>query len=723
MFSSNNGFNLFKNWQKLATSFLYCYLVSALMIICAGYISNNKNQRRQLELASIWYDNHPGYPESKKLIESFINEIQVGMNDISLGFTDDISEELIETQIRFFEEQNQYLIPFKVVQRDRTFVNFQKATPVYSEKRKQQQEQEASLNNYESKVFANLIMELKNGLYNGYLQEINSQQAQDNFLKYSEAVIRYFTSENSNYSKNYPYLKAESIYLANRNGAMAWYPSQALQISLNDFIERPWGRAVWEESFRSDYKKFNDNSGLTSPYTDINDKGQPILVRTLWYKFRDENIDYVLCLDLLFDSSSQLDQESNLLAQYASAGLLIQPTNNTWLDFLIQSLIGASLIFSLYEFNLKNTLSKLFTSKPDEFLKVKLQRISKYYATRNDGNEIKLTVQGETKEVNESTRSREAGWSFNISNININTQSRQANTRQSELTYRYELSQTYNLDISQSKHRCIETWKVVLESQSDKTEDIGFFVAKWNRTNSTNITDELDIKSIHWEKKYEDDLESIKAQLCDHLLISEKPEFLAVLDPNYKKKENIPLYLSQIYLIKDTLDKSSYLKQRKMIFPEIKTVTRLYSLGTVKAIINLEFLKSLIELNQLSDFLNVPVYERFFIENREAEFKDFYQSLDNQSQSIFRNTSAFKIMVYQRDVNNIIASKDDFCIVEINGKPSIVAYTFTDDQYPNAGWISWREVDVQFYAELYKTQKDKGHRIESVDNYLKNYSL
>ena len=78
-------------------------------------------------------------------------------------------------------------------------------------------------------------------------------------------------------------------------------------------------------------------------------------------------------------------------------------------------------------------------------------------------------------------------------------------------------------------------------------------------------------------------------------------------------------------------------------------------------------------------------------------------------------------MVYQENIDNIVSAQDDFCIISINNKPKLVAYTFTDNKYSSAGdigWISWREVDIEFYDELYKCQLNKDHRIEDIKTYL-----
>jgi len=122
--------------------------------------------------------------------------------------------------------------------------------------------------------------------------------------------------------------------------------------------------------------------------------------------------------------------------------------------------------------------------------------------------------------------------------------------------------------------------------------------------------------------------------------------------------------------------------------------------------------------NKLKDFFQTQVNERYLIEYQQDEFQDFYDSLDDESKSELRNQSPFKIMVYQDNIDNIVSAQDDFCIISINNTPKLVVYSFTDKKYSNTGWISWREVDIKFYEELYKCQKDKNHRIENIQTYL-----
>ena len=66
-------------------------------------------------------------------------------------------------------------------------------------------------------------------------------------------------------------------------------------------------------------------------------------------------------------------------------------------------------------------------------------------------------------------------------------------------------------------------------------------------------------------------------------------------------------------------------------------------------------------------------------------------------------------MIYSQDIKN-----NNFCIVQIDNKPKIVADIFTNDLYENAGSFScsWREVDIEFYQELFDILKENGKPLD-----------
>ncbi|NEP77308.1 MAG: hypothetical protein F6K39_03455 [Okeania sp. SIO3B3] len=399
-------------------------------------------------------------------------------------------------------------------------------------------------------------------------------------------------------------------------------------------------------------------------------------------------------------------------------------SEGTWKSLLPLSLLLALCLSLIYELVIKDIFIRISKSHSNDFSIIKIKREKKHYASK-DENQIKFTIVGETKDINQSEQSREAGWSFNIQNIQAGIINSQSRARQQEATSRYEFTNTYDLNLSQKKpeYRCIEAWKVVSESPSGKTQNIGFFVAKWDTNNSANIEAGIEIKSIYWEKGYEEYLGIFKQQLFNHLLISDAQELVAILDRNYSKqqKQNIPGVISEINSLKKIIENSYDLKQGKIAFSDFETLTDLYNKGTVNAICTLHFLRKLSDQNKLKDFFQTSVSHRYLIENKQDEFKNFYNSLDNETKTELLNNTPFQIMVYQDNIDNIVSAQDDFCIISINNDPKLVAYIFTDNKFTSTGgigWISWREVDIKFYDELYKCQLNKNHRIENITTYL-----
>lgn len=544
-----------------------------------------------------------------------------------------------------------------------------------------------------------------------------------NLENYSDVLMQYFgkssqKNQTNNYFQKFSSIKFLWVYIANAKNQMLSYPASEIQVPLN-VKERPW----WKFAQSHENKQLN----ITPPYVDINDSpNNNNIIRTIWYKFTVENIEYVIAVDLFFDSTQNLNGLDFLKRCFESASII---NNGTLLPFIIQTFTLYLLLFFIYElYEAKFKYSSLQNTVPNSsgLIKLKLQRYDKHYAIKN-ADDIVITVQGETKETDTNENSREAGWTFSFPNLNFNQKNNQSNIKQNELVYTYVSTGKYNLDMTnnQPSYRCIEVWKVFLESRSGDIENLGFFVAGWNTTNSINLEDELNIKSINWEREYEHNLEVVKEQLYNHLSVSEEKEFIGILDYSSKNTVNVPQHLKRIDFIQKIIDNSLFLNQRKIILPENEIITEIYRLGTVRAICTRNFLQILVDSNKVEEFFKVPVEERYYIEHEEDDFKSFYESLNDSCKLFFKNTqSLFKIMVYQKNNDNIVKPEDDFCIVKIDGKPSIVAYTLTDNRYPNAGaWISWRNVDIEYYTELYRCQKDIAHRIEAINTYLKRYSL
>jgi len=710
-------------FKKLIFSLGFFYTFTVLISGFCGYLLNQVSQTEEAKIKNEWYEKLDN-PNSNNSLTEFEKKITTKLKTIAEILVDKNhhNQKSFETMIvdctNKYTPTIKYPIKWKAnkISDPIEYVNYKYVCKIPNYKSSPQLT--AQVKEKDTQIIDNFVEIIQNEiLVNiGLSEPVNSD---NNLKQYSEQLIKYFTKDNNDqnidYSKKFSSLRGMWVYLANNQGEMLYYPARETELSLeNHVIERPW----WKASIKNDNEPLN----ITPPYVDASDNlNTTNIIRTSWYKFSSNGIQYVLCVDLFFDSTQE-PNGLNLLEQYIKPVSIVKSGNILPL-FLIQSLVVSLLLLFAYELKFKDFLPKSVPSNAGGLVKLKLQQHSKYYASRNANSSLVLTVQGETKETNINANSREAGWIFSFPNLNINQKNNQSNIEQQEVVYTYVSTGTYNLDMTskQPLYRCIEIWKVFLESKLGKSENLGFFVANWNTTNSIYIKDELELKSINWEKEYEDSLETVKNQLRDHLSISEEKEFIGILDYS-SKNPTTPQYLEKIDFIQKIIDNSSYLKQRKILLPDFEIIPKIYELGIVQAICTRSFLQILIDKSKIEDFFKTRIQERYYVEHEEEEFKKFYESLDDNHKLFLSSTSSFKIMLYQKNRDNIVTPEDDFCIVIIDGKPSIVAYTLTDNKYPNAGgWISWRNVDIEYYTELYQCQISKGHRIETVDIYLKRH--
>ncbi len=732
MFKPENNLSRFKR-ALLSYTFLYSFIISIPLTIGLRYLVENNREQKEYKQVTFWYENLDEEMKYTKVFYDFLKEAQEQLeNDYKTYFRyPEITrlDENIETNIivtnntppdDYFRWEIEKTGEFMNVYYDYTQVTDFKTLQGSSSKEQLENREREKIQSRQDKVFQVFTHLMQQEISNS-LEQDNQSDGVYNLQDFSKVVIDYLT-DNQGYSTLIPDLKINNIYLLKKStGFFISYPLNNRGFPREiDYETRPWYRAT-EGNYLSVFSKKNEEkkSGLTSVYIDLKDQIEPNAIRTLWYKFKDttSNEEYILCFDLFFDKSSQISSKSNLTMLRET--LL---SVDVWKFLLPLSLLLAVCLSLIYEFIIKYIFIRISKSHSNDFSRINIKREKKHYASK-DENEIRFTIVGETKDINQSEQSREAGWSFNIQNIQGGIRDIQRHATEQEATSRYEFTNSYNLNMSHKKpqYRCIETWKVVSESLLGKTQNIGFFVAKWNTSNSADIEDGVDIQSIYWEKGYEEYLGTFKEQLYNHLLISDAQELVAVLDCNYSRQQNISNVVSGINSIKKTIESSRYLQQGKIIFSDFEALTDLYKKGKVKAICTLHFLKKLWDRKKLKDFFQTSVSERYLIEYKQGEFQDFYNSLDNETKKALLNKSPFKIMVYQENIDNIVSAQDDFCIISISNTPKLVAYTFTDNKFSSTGgigWISWREVDIKFYDELYRCQLDKNHRIEDITTYL-----
>lgn len=733
MLKSNN-----KSFKIVPYNFFISYILSIVLIIIFGYFFAKNREIESYKQLTFWYEDLNTETQHKEIFSDFITKAQEKITEnYNLYFrnlttppTDIKNKIIVEKSLPTTEKSTRWRIGktrksvdvyyeyFRIID----FDNVHSDSMNQEEKEKRDEERDKDKKETRNDIiFQNFAaFALQKDIQDELKATINDNSI-NNLHNFSKVWISYLAG-NEKYSNIIPHLRINNVYLFNvKKGFFISYPFTNEDYGAANYRTRPWYQATeGEYDYSFPYQNRNNTSGLTAPYIDVNDEDKANVIRTLWYKFKDNsNQEYILCFDLFLDKSSLIPKENiwlDLPKETIKSG--------TWVYLLPTSLIMALCLSLIYKLKLKNIIVRISKHHANDLAKIKMVLERKHYATKDEG-EIRFTIQGESKDINQSEKSREARWSFNIQGIQVGLSNNQIHTTQQEATSRYEFTNEYNLNMSQTKpqYKCIETWRVVSESQSGKTQKIGFFVAKWNTSNSANIEEGLDIKSIYWEKEYEEYLGIFKQQLHEHLLISDEKELVAVLDRNYSRQQNIPESITGIDNLKKIINSSLYLKQGKIVLSEVETLTDIYKKGMVKAICTLHFLRKLLDAKKLKIFLQTQVNERYLIEYQQGEFYNFYNSLDDQTKSELINQSPFKIMVYQENIDNIASPQDDFCIISINNTPKLVAYTFTDNKFSNTdwiGWISWREVDIKFYDELYRCQKDKSHRIVDIGTYLDN---
>ncbi|MFM6909465.1 MAG: hypothetical protein ACKPKW_10065, partial [Dolichospermum sp.] len=111
---------------------------------------------------------------------------------------------------------------------------------------------------------------------------------------------------------------------------------------------------------------------------------------------------------------------------------------------------------------------------------------------------------------------------------------------------------------------------------------IGHFVVTWKALDTDKLDELLEIKSVYWERDYENYLTSIKLQLREHLLTSDSGELVPAMDTNYSINENIPELIKQTESLEKLVHNSLYLKQGRIAFSEIKTLQEVYQYKDVE---------------------------------------------------------------------------------------------------------------------------------------------
>ncbi|MCJ8281340.1 MAG: hypothetical protein MJK14_16070 [Rivularia sp. ALOHA_DT_140] len=164
-------------------------------------------------------------------------------------------------------------------------------------------------------------------------------------------------------------IKASSVYLLRDEKVLVYPYFNENGFENYSYLDRPW----WASIKASDYAKF----GISSPYQDIDRKGNFNLVRTLWYKFScddsEKTVSNSKCSYLLFDlfiDSDDVLSDSKKLGVYNYAYYIVF---SLVILLFIAQLNMREISKNIVDF--RSSITTSFTS----FLKKKLEQIINFF--------------------------------------------------------------------------------------------------------------------------------------------------------------------------------------------------------------------------------------------------------------------------------------------------------------------------------------------------------
>ena len=432
-------------------SFVFFHVVSAIVIILAGFFIRNHKEIEEYKQVVLWYENLSGdNPESEnsKNLKKFENFLKI--KDIYEQLSSDYSKNSnrripinIDNKIKFTEApENGNAVIWKIGKtEDRLTVYYDYVSKSNFHEIEQQNISNQNNNQEKQKDKDRFFLIFTDIMINTIQKEIeslkpknNNNDVNNNLDIFSQAIITYLTNDKS--SDLIPYLRINSVYITNLNtGLMISYPFIKEGHPSSTFKTRPWYRASQREYY-SDFVDNNEAIGLTGIYIDINDVNKtknPNAIRTLWYKFAgDNNQQYILCVDLFFDKSSQFSQTLSwvdLLKQSVEflPAIPLNSSNNRFLELLLITLLmalaieikGKSIILKSFRIYANTKLPNIILKRDDS---------NTHYASQN-GKNIEITFQGEIKNTKEKELTTAKGWKID-SNIQISAAKTDKNINQ-----------------------------------------------------------------------------------------------------------------------------------------------------------------------------------------------------------------------------------------------------------------------------------------------------
>lgn len=504
--------------------------------------------------------------------------------------------------------------------------------------------------------------------------KINNVKNYDEFSKIAHKQL-FLTEEGEN-------VKVGKIFVATKNNFVI-FPYHSRGFSGVNVVERPWWKAAYgdndERVNRSDYT--GEPVGLTKIYPDIiAEKGITDLTRTIFFKFNAYGEDFLLGVDLRFSdlSFNFFDEVKYELIPLALLGL--------FLPLLIYKSKNER------EIAIDNTVDRIY----------KIQRIDRQKVGYNAGQKNEYTfstVQSiKNTEENISRIERSTQLYLDTKVIGAKLGGLHQDTKQTIDTDLIEMKieKKYDLNLKTGNLKTVELWNVC-RPDNDKYS-LGIIEVLWQNNRNEN---EITLTQLFWDSNTSASYLDISKALKKHLHTNESDSFIFDQSSELDREPDIITILKdKVDYIKAISDRFDSFNNRRLLFDNnVPILKELYATNCeIFATCSMEFLDNLRRQGKLREILGFKVTVRYIIDGDTRKFRNFYEDLDEELQSFIRSLPNLRIIEFRPSQETIYLNRD-FCIVSF-GNDKCVIYTDMSDTQAQKGWLSWREVDIDYYEAI-----------------------
>ncbi|MBA4851224.1 hypothetical protein [Emticicia sp. BO119] len=510
-------------------------------------------------------------------------------------------------------------------------------------------------------------------MYTLFINELTKMGGNINSDNFSDLALTFFDAKQL---RNYiPGLKINRIYLASSDGSVVIYPYTTESFGPG-FV--PLDRFWWKSGFlgkpTSEFK--NNDAGLTSIYPDIDSYANVNLTRSYWYRFPNNESDFLICFDFWVDNA--VNPNAIKIGNF--------PISIPYLLFAIELFLLVAL-YIVYK-RKQEEVSK-YLAYSDTY---RLKRENIMYVSDTSQENLEIVLKTAEQESKWRKFNFGGGWIYAGAKTEfiIGKDSQKLKGTEVKLTKRFDLSLTNAFST-----KAVELWSV---EKSNMPEVVGLFEIVW----SQNDHIDLKISEIYWNTDLEKAV--VRNELKNKILKNEITEFPfnpltepEPLDLALETLKSIP----QISLFSQKVDSFS---KRKFDFDFdneniLEFIKKLYEIGETKAVCSVEFLRKLIEINKFQEILSIGVKQRIVIETPDKELRSFIDKEVSEDQRNFLSNTKFDYKIITSN-SHIAYRNRDFVIIETNQNIKFVLVTNISDGKVSSGWISWRLVDIHYYSEI-----------------------